>query len=132
MTDEVKTAIENADMVILDVKFYNAEDYKKYTGGEFERFIKIGKYASEKNVRLWLRTVVVPGINDTEAAMDEYAEFSKRFKFEKYELLAFHTMGFFKYDELKIENPLKDTKPLDKSRLHELQEYLDKKIEKTE
>ena len=132
LTDEVKTAIDNADMVILDVKFYNAEDYKKYTGGEFERFIKVGEYASEKNIRLWLRTVVVPGINDTEAAMDEYAELSKRFKFEKYELLAFHTMGFFKYDELKIENPLKDTKPLDKSRLHELQEYLDKKIEKTE
>ena len=132
LTDEVKTAIDNADMVILDVKFYNAEDYKKYTGGEFERFIKIGEYASEKNVRLWLRTVVVPGINDTEADMDKYAEFSKQFKFEKYELLAFHTMGFFKYDELKIENPLKDTKALDKSRLHELQEYLDKKIGKTE
>lgn len=132
LTDEVKTAIDNADMVILDVKFYNAEDYKKYTGGEFERFIKIGEYASEKNIRLWLRTVVVPGINDTEAAMDEYAELSKRFKFEKYELLAFHTMGFFKYDELKIENPLKNTKALDKSRLHELQEYLDEKIGKTE
>lgn len=132
LTDEVKTAIDNADMVILDVKFYNAEDYKKYTGGEFERFIKIGEYASEKNIRLWLRTVVVPDINDTEADMDKYAELSKRFKFEKYELLAFHTMGFFKYDELKIENPLKNTKALDKSRLHELQEYLDEKIGKTE
>ena len=41
-------------------------------------------------------------------------------------------MGFFKYDELKIKNPLKDTKALDKSRLHELQEYLDGKIEITE
>lgn len=132
LTDEVKTAIDNADMVILDVKFYNAEDYKKYTGGEFERFIKIGEYASEKNIRLWLRTVVVPDINDTEADMDKYAELSKRFKFEKYELLAFHTMGFFKYDELKIENLLKETKALDKSRLHELQEYLDEKIGKTE
>ena len=75
LTDEVKTSIDNADMVILDVKFYNAEDYKKYTGGEFERFIKIGEYASEKNIRLWLRTVVVPDINDTEADMDKYAEF---------------------------------------------------------
>ena len=64
--------------------------------------------------------------------MDKYAEFSKQFKFEKYELLAFHTMGFFKYDELKIKNPLKETKALDKSRLHELQEYLDRKIEITE
>ena len=34
-------------------------------------------------------------------------------------------MGFFKYDNLNIENPLKDTKPLDKEKLKELQSYLD-------
>ena len=129
LTDSVKKALDGADLVILDVKFYNAESYKKYTNGIFENFIAIGKYCTERGIRLWLRTVVVPDINDTEADMDKYAEFSKQFKFEKYELLAFHTMGFFKYDELKIKNPLKETKALDKSRLHELQEYLDGKIE---
>ena len=80
---------------------------------------------------MWLRTVVVPGINDTEADMDAYAEFAKQFKFEKYELLGFHTMGFFKYEEVGVDNPLKDTKPLDRGRLNELQEYLNSKLEST-
>lgn len=124
LTDDVKTAVENADMVILDVKFHNKSDYEKYTKGDFERFQRIGRYASEKGIRMWLRTVVVPGINDTEADMRAYAELSRQFEFEKYELLPFHTMGFFKYDEIGIDNPLKNTTAMERSRLNELQEYL--------
>ena len=130
LTDDVKTAIDNADMVILDIKFYNPQDYEKYTKGDFNKFVEIGKYCTSINKRMWLRTVVVPGINDTEADMERYVEFVAQFKFEKYELLAFHTMGFFKYENLKIENPLKDTEALDKSRLEELQNYLNSKLKK--
>lgn len=128
LTDSVKKALDGADLVILDLKFYNSDDYAKYTKGKFENFIAIGKYCSKNGIRLWLRTVVVPNINDTEEHIIKYAEFSKQFKFQKYELLAFHTMGFFKYDNLKIENPLKGTPALDKERLSQLQKILDDNI----
>lgn len=128
LTDNVKTAIDNADMIILDIKFYNENDYKTYTKGRFENFMAIGKYCTEKNKRLWLRTVVVPDINDTEQDMDEYCTLVQGFKFEKYELLPFHTMGFFKYDDLEIENPLKNTKAMDKDKLDVLQNYINKKL----
>lgn len=128
LTDSVKKALDGADLVILDLKFYNSDDYAKYTKGKFQNFIAIGKYCSENGIRLWLRTVVVPNINDTEEHIIKYAEFSKQFKFQKYELLAFHTMGFFKYDNLKIENPLKGTPALDKERLSQLQKILDDNI----
>lgn len=128
LTESVKKALDGADLVILDLKFYNSDDYAKYTKGKFENFIAIGKYCSENGIRLWLRTVVVPNINDTEEHIIKYAEFSKQFKFQKYELLAFHTMGFFKYDNLNIENPLKDTPALDKEKLSKLQKILDDNI----
>ena len=128
LSDSVKTALDGADLVILDVKFFDEENYKKYTKGNFENFVAVGKYCFEKGIRLWLRTVVVPGINDTEESIKKYAEFSKQFQFEKYELLAFHTMGFFKYENLKIENPLSDTPALDKDKLKELQEILNNNI----
>ncbi|MCM1286577.1 MAG: pyruvate formate-lyase-activating protein [Acetobacter sp.] len=124
LTNSVKAALNNAELVILDVKFFDRESYKKYTKGEFDNFIAIGKYCSEKGIRLWLRTVIVPNINDTEEQIERYAEFSKQFIFEKYELLAFHTMGFFKYENLGINNPLKNTKALEKERLKELQSHL--------
>lgn len=130
LTDSVKKALDPADLVILDLKFYDEESYKKYTKGRFENFVAIGKYCSQKGIRLWLRTVVVPNINDSEQQIKAYAEFAKQFKFEKYELLAFHTMGFFKYENLNEPNPLKDTPALDKSRLAELQKVLDAELEK--
>lgn len=125
LTDEVKECIDNADMVILDIKFCDSESYKKYTGGRFENFIEIGKYCSQTGKKLWLRTVVVPNINDSEEAIKKYAQFAKQFDYEKYELLAFHTMGFFKYENLGIENPLLNTKALSKERLAELQKTID-------
>lgn len=128
LTNSVKAVLEGADLVILDVKFSDENSYKKYVKGDFKNFIAIGKYCSEKGIRLWLRTVVVPGVNDTEESIKKYADFSKQFKFEKYELLAFHTMGFFKYENLGIDNPLKNTPALDKDRLKDLQEILNKNI----
>ena len=128
LTDSVKKALDGADLVILDVKFYDVESYKKYTKGNFNNFVEIGKYCTEKGIRLWLRTVVVPEINDDEESIKKYAEFSKQFKFEKYELLAFHTMGFFKYENLGVENSLINTPALEKSRLEELQKILDENI----
>ncbi|MBQ4244067.1 MAG: pyruvate formate lyase-activating protein [Clostridia bacterium] len=124
LNDSVKKAIDGADMVILDLKFHNPESYKKYTGGEFENFIETGDYCTKTGKRLWLRTVIVPGINDTKEDIDQYALLAKRFNFEKYELLPFHTMGFFKYENLGIENPLEGTPPLSPEKLTELRDYL--------
>ena len=125
LTDAVKRCIDGADMVILDIKFYDEESYQRYTKGTVENFVNIGKYCSETGKKLWLRTVVVPGINDNEEKIKKYASFAKQFKCEKYELLAFHTMGFFKYENLKIDNPLKDRSALPKERLAELQKIID-------
>ncbi len=125
LTQSVKNALINAELVILDVKFYDRKSYLKYTGGDFNNFIAVGKYCSNNNIRMWLRTVIIPGINDNEDSVKNYADFAKQFKFERYELLGFHTMGFFKYENLKIENPLKNTPALDKEKLILLQEHLD-------
>lgn len=125
LTDEVKACIDNADMVILDIKFYDEKSYKKYTNGNFENFINIGRYCTDTGKRLWLRTVIVPDMNDSEEHIKKYADFAKQFNYEKYELLAFHTMGFFKYEKLGIKNPLKNKKALSKERLAELQKIID-------
>lgn len=128
LNESVKKAVLNAELIILDLKFPDALSYKKYTGGDFEKFRKFALFCSENAKRLWLRTVIVPGINDSEEKLSEYAEFAKTLKFEKYELLGFHTMGFFKYEKLGTENPLKQTAPLEEERLKELQKYINSLI----
>ena len=129
MTDEVKTAINNSDLVILDLKFYDNDSYYKYTGKTMTKTITMLYYLAAIEKRTWIRTVIVPGINDSKEALDKYIEIVKQFPHvEKYELLGFHTMGFFKYEKLGIDNPLKDTPTLPQDTLKELQNYVDNKL----
>ncbi|MBR6702425.1 MAG: radical SAM protein [Clostridia bacterium] len=133
LTGSVKTAIEGADMIILDIKFADKEKYEKYTGGDFRLPLETAEYCTRKGKTLRLRTVVVPGINDNEKEIKKYAAFIKEngIRYEEYELLAFHTMGFFKYERLGIENKLRDTPALSKHSLDELQKILDGELNVT-
>jgi len=129
LSDEVKKAVDNASMIICDLKMWDDESYKKYTGMDMKHVLEFLDYVTSYKKRLWIRTVVVPGINDDKEILDRYCEIVKRYNPEKYELLAFHTMGFFKYEKLGIDNPLKDIKALEHERLNEFQEYVNMKIQ---
>lgn len=128
LTDDVKTAIPGADMIICDLKMWNDAAYIKYTGADMSKVLDFIRFVADSGVRLWIRTVIVPGINDSEEILDKYLTIVSQFHPEKYQLLGFHTMGFFKYDNLGITNPLERCKPLDNEALYRLQSYCDSKL----
>ena len=132
LSDSVKHAVLGAELIICDLKFYCEEDYEKYTCGSLEKVCEFLKFVCENKKRLWLRTVIVSGVNDTESDIDNYVKVALPYldRVEKYQLLAFHTMGFFKYDNLEIKNPCKDIPALSPQKLSALQQYLDKQKEK--
>ncbi len=131
LSDDAKYVLENAQLVILDLKFWDDENYKKYTGMGISKVFDTLEFLEDIKKRTWVRTVVVPGINDSEEKIQRYLEMLKNKYFvEKYELLGFHTMGFFKYENMGIKNPLQDTKPLEKETLKELQEFVDNELKK--
>lgn len=124
LTDTVKKAIDGADMILADLKFPDSEKTKKYTHGDFLRISAGLEYIAETGKRCRIRTVVVPFINDSLDALREYIPTVEKVSPEAWELLPFHTMGFFKYEQNGIENPLKDTPPMDMSILDELKKQL--------
>lgn len=131
LTDSVKQAVIDAELIICDLKFYTDSDYKKHTGGSLDKVTEFLNFVTKSNKRLWIRTVIVPTLNDTEQDIDGYLKLLSPYisSVEKYQLLAFHTMGFFKYDNLKINNPCHKIPALSHQRLDELQQYLDKQKE---
>lgn len=131
LTPEVEQAVQGADLIILDIKMYDKASYKKYVKGDLDKVLAFGDYCHSVGKRMWLRTVIIPNINDTKEIVDKYIDLTSRWpNIEKYELLAFHTMGFDKYKALGIVNPLQDTLPLSMEKLNELQDYLNKRREK--
>ena len=132
MNDETKKAIMNSELVILDLKFWDNDSYFKYTGKTMAKTLTTLYFLNAIQKRTWIRTVIVPGINDSKEVLDKYIEILKLYPFiEKYELLGFHTMGFFKYENLGIDNPLKDVPPMDQEKLKDLQNYVDSKLKKS-
>ncbi len=127
--DSVKFVLENSQMVILDLKFWDDDSYIKYTGKDMKHTLDMLKYLESINKRVWIRTVIVPGINDSEDVLDRYIKQIKGYNcIEKYELLGFHTMGFYKYEKMEIENPLAEISDLDKEVKERLQKYVNERF----
>lgn len=131
LSDNIRYVLDNAQTVLLDLKFWDDESYRRYTGIGIENVLKTFDYLKAVQKRTWVRTVIIPGINDNEDIIDLYLSNLKDFDFlERYELLAFHTMGFYKYEKAGIKNHLIDTPPLSAEKRDRLQKYADKRLYK--
>ena len=126
---DVSEVLNYTDLVILDIKAFEKYLYKKITSKDIEESLKFLDLCQKLNKRTWLRTVIVPGINDTEEMIYKYREFLRNLKnIEKVELLPYETLGVMKYEKLKIDYPLKGVKPMDKERCKYLNEILIKDL----
>lgn len=129
LTECVKDVVCHAQSVILDLKFWDDESYVRYTGKDMSETIELLKFLDSVGKPVLLRTVIIPGINDTKEVMEKYLVHLKDIKcIEKYELLAFHTMGFFKYEKLGIQNPFEQKTALEGAVREKLQKFVDEKL----
>lgn len=128
---DVKEVLKHSQTVLLDLKFWDNESYYKYAKGNISNVIDTLSYLESIGKKTVIRTVIVPGINDSYEILDKYINIVSKYScIVKYELLAFHTMGFFKYDNLGIENKLKEIPALKKDKLYELQDYVNTRIDR--
>lgn len=113
------------DLVILDIKDYREDEYKKMTGQSMNEFNNFLKTIQKLNKKIWIRQVIVPEINDNVDYILGLKEYLKKIKnIEKMELLPYHTMAIEKYKKLNIEYVLKDTKAMDINKCLELENIL--------
>lgn len=105
--------LDYTDLVILDIKDITDEGAKYVTGQDLTEFNKFIEVVKRKNKPLWIRQVVVPGINDNIEYMKSLKEYLKQFNtIEKIELLPYHLYGVEKYKKLNIPYRLEGVEPL--------------------
>lgn len=100
------------DLLLLDIKHIDAEKHKWLTGKSNESILDCARYLSEINKPVWIRHVLVPGVNDSDEYLIPLRQFIDTLNnVEKVEVLPYHTLGLFKWEELGIEYGLKGVEP---------------------
>lgn len=118
------------DLIIFDLKETEPLDYHKLTGVNKRISDRFVEAANANNVPMWIRTVIVPNLNDTFEKMDQLAVAINKIKnVEKVQLLPYHTMGTSEYAELGLEYPLEGVDAMNKDRVNELYDYLKTKLD---
>lgn len=113
------------DLVILDIKDYREDGYKKMTGLNMDKFKEFLELIQKLNKKIWIRQVIVPGINDNKEYILGLKEYIRNIKnVENIELLPYHTMAVDKYKKLNIDYVLKDTKNMDINKCLQLEKIL--------
>lgn len=121
MNDSVRELLDVTDIVLLDYKMTNEQDYYSFSGMHQSAAEEFLKELQKRSKRVWLREVIVPSINDNAESVAKLLRKQKEYPcIEKIELLPFHKACVTKYDELGIKFPLKDIPEATKENVSEL------------
>jgi pyruvate formate lyase activating enzyme len=107
-----KPVLEETDLVLLDIKSYIPELYYKVTNVSIEPTLSMARYLSDIGKPVWIRFVLVPHLTDNKDNINQLADFIATLKnVERLEVLPFHKMGEYKWEQLGLPYSLKDTPP---------------------
>lgn len=118
--------IAESQMLLLDVKHSDPEKFLELTGLPQDNLLKVIDMANGRDKPVWIRQVIVPGINDTEENVIALKNFvhQKVRNVHKIELLGYHNMAIEKWEKLGIPYKLKDVPPMDRGTLARLSQLL--------
>lgn len=100
------------DLVMLDIKEINPQRHKELTGFDNSNILDMARYLSDIQKPMWIRHVLVPETTDFDEDLDKLGAFIKTLSnVERTEILPYHTLGRFKWDELGIKYRLDGISP---------------------
>ena len=104
--------MEYTDLVLLDIKHIDNDAHKRLTGWENENILDCARYLSDIHKPVWIRHVLVPGINDDDESLHKLRSFIDTLSnVERVEVLPYHDLGVYKWEQLGIPYKLTDVKP---------------------
>lgn len=113
------------DLVILDVKHIDEQMHHKLIGASCKNVLKNAQYREKSGKPMILRYVLVPGWNDQAEYLHRWGETFKNYQtLTQVELLPYHTLGVYKFEELGLDYELKDVMPPTPEKIKEAEDIL--------
>lgn len=95
------------DLVLLDLKQMNREKHISLTSQSNDRILKFAEWLSDIGKTIWVRFVLVPGLTDAHGDLLELGKFIGKLNgIERVDILPYHRMGVFKWQQLGKQYPL--------------------------
>ena len=114
---------ETIDMVLLDIKHITKEGYQNITQvDKFDEFFNFVNQLNQTNIEVWIRQVIIPGINDNKEYITDLASFIKKNikNVTRIDFLPYHKLGDEKYKKLGIKNQFLEKEAMNKEKCDEL------------
>jgi len=104
--------LDLADLVLLDLKAWDEQKHRQLTGREPGPTRDFAKRLASRRRPMWVRFVLVPGLTDDPAEVEQIARFAGSLgNVERVDVLPFHQMGRYKWEKLGIEYKLSEVEP---------------------
>ncbi len=117
--------LKYTDLILFDIKHIRNKVHKKITGWENKNILEMGRYLSEKKIPVWIRHVLVPKRSDYDEDLIELDKYIRTLdNVYKVEILPYHTMGKYKWDNLGMEYTLEGIEPPTQERIENAKKIL--------
>lgn len=113
--EKIEQLMTVTDLVMLDIKHIDPQEHQKLCSQPVDKILQFARYLDEKTIPVWIRHVVVPGITDDEASLYRLGVFiGGLHNVKALDVLPYHNMGKSKYEQLGLDYPLGELRPLSK------------------
>lgn len=113
------------DLVLLDIKQIDDEKHKVLTKHSNQNILDFARYLSDIKKPIWIRHVTVPSINDSDEELERLDAFLQTLSnIQRVDVLPYHTLGKYKWEQLGLEYPLEGINPPSKEQVEHVKEML--------
>lgn len=106
--EKVKELLEVTDLVLLSIKHVVEEKHRKITGVGTRKIMDFLNHLRDIGKPVWIRYVIIPGYTDDPEDLERLAVMLKDYdNIKLLEILPYHDMGAYKWEELGYDYPLK-------------------------
>lgn len=107
INEKILKLIALTDLFLVDIKHIDDEKHKNLTKRHNKNIIAFTNFLSEHGAKMWIRHVLVPQWTDDDVYLQKLRDYIDTLQgVERVEVLPYHDMAKFKYEELGIDYPL--------------------------
>ena len=111
---------DKVDLFLYDLKIFDDEKHKKYTGVSNKLILENLKRLSSLGKNIFVRMPIIAGINDDDGHVDNSINFLSSLNILQVNILPYHRFGMDKYKKLGLRYKLSGNEKPEERRIREI------------